>query len=242
MKTVNEVCRLAGISPRTLHYYDQKGLLPPAEISPSGYRLYNEESLSRLRTILLFKELDFSLKEIKDILDNPSFDRREALLQQRELLRCRKKRIEKLITLAESMIEKGDYEMDFSAFDKTEAKRLAEEAKQKWGKTAAYAEYEKNTEGKTDMQMNEKEAALMQQFSEIGKLKDFAPESEEAQAAAESLRQFVNKNFYNCTPEIFEGLGEVYIADDRFKANIDAAGGEGTAEFISRAIKAYCEK
>ena len=113
MKTVNEVCRLAGISPRTLHYYDQKGLLPPAEISPSGYRLYNEESLSRLRTILLFKELDFSLKEIKDILDNPSFDRREALLQQRELLRCRKKRIEKLIALAESMIEKGDYKMDF---------------------------------------------------------------------------------------------------------------------------------
>lgn len=242
MKTVNEVCRLAGISPRTLHYYDQKGLLPPAEISPSGYRLYNEESLSRLRTILLFKELDFSLKEIKDILDNPSFDRREALLQQRELLRCQKKRIEKLIALAESMIEKGDYKMDFSAFDKTEAKRLAEEAKQKWGKTAAYAEYEKNTEGKTDMQMNEKEAALMQQFSEIGKLKDFAPESEEAQAAAESLRQFISKNFYNCTPEIFEGLGEVYIADDRFKANIDAAGGEGTAEFISRAIKAYCEK
>lgn len=242
MKTVNEVCRLAGISPRTLHYYDQKGLLPPAEISPSGYRLYNEESLSRLRTILLFKELDFSLKEIKDILDNPSFDRREALLQQRELLRCRKKRIEKLIALAESMIEKGDYEMDFSAFDKTEAKRLAEEAKQKWGKTAAYAEYEKNTEGKTDMQMNEKEAALMRQFSEIGKFKDFAPESEEAQAAAESLRQFISKNFYNCTPEIFEGLGEVYIADDRFKANIDAAGGEGTAEFISRAIKAYCEK
>ena len=112
--------------------------------------------------------------------------------------------------------------MDFSAFDKTEAKRLAEEAKQKWGKTAAYAEYEKNTEGKTDMQMNEKEAALMQQFSEIGKLKDFAPESEEAQAAAESLRQVISKNF--------------------FKANIDAAGGEGTAEFISRAIKAYCEK
>lgn len=143
MKTVNEVCRLAGISPRTLHYYDQKGLLPPAEISPSGYRLYNEESLSRLRTILFFKELDFSLKEIKDILDNPSFDRREALLQQRELLRCRKKRIEKLIALAESMIEKGDYKMDFSAFDKTEAKRLAEEAKQKWGKTAAYAEYRK---------------------------------------------------------------------------------------------------
>lgn len=143
MKTVNEVCRLAGISSRTLHYYDQKGLLPPAEISPSGYRLYNEESLSRLRTILFFKELDFSLKEIKDILDNPSFDRREALLQQRELLRCRKKRIEKLIALAESMIEKGDYKMDFSAFDKTEAKRLAEEAKQKWGKTAAYAEYEK---------------------------------------------------------------------------------------------------
>ena len=242
MKTVNEVCRLAGISPRTLHYYDQKGLLPPAEISPSGYRLYNEESLSRLRTILLFKELDFSLKEIKDILDNPSFDRREALLQQRELLRCQKKRIEKLIALAESMIEKGDYKMDFSAFDKTEAKRLAEEAKQKWGKTAAYAEYEKNTEGKTDMQMNEKEAALMRQFSEIGKLKDFAPESEEAQAAAESLRRFISKNFYNCTPEIFEGLGEMYIADDRFKANIDAAGGEGTAEFISRAIKAYCEK
>lgn len=92
------------------------------------------------------------------------------------------------------------------------------------------------------MQMNEKEAALMRQFSEIGKLKDFAPESEEAQAAAESLRQFISKNFYNCTPEIFEGLGEMYIADDRFKANIDAVGGEGTAEFISRAIKAYCEK
>lgn len=242
LKTVNEVCKIFGVSPRTLHYYDEIGLLSPSAVTAAGYRLYDGEAIARLQSILLFRELEFPLKEIKRIIESPNFDKAEALNRQIELLRLRKKHIEGLISLAEK-IERNEAElMDFSAFDKTEIEKLEKEAKQKWGGTAAFAEYEQKTEGKNSMEKKDMAAALMQRFAEMGKIKHLPPDCAEAQSAVEALRGFISDNFYNCTLQILEGLGEMYAADERFTESIDAAGGEGTAAFVSHAIAAYCGK
>ena len=129
MKTVNEVSKISGISVRTLHYYDEIGLLLPSGVTASGYRLYDDKAMAKLQSILLFRELEFPLKEIKIILENPEFDKTEALLRQIEMLRMRKKHIDGLISLAEKIIDNEVNTMDFSAFDKTELESLANEAK-----------------------------------------------------------------------------------------------------------------
>ena len=117
MRTVNDVSRLTGVSIRTLQYYDRIGLLPPAQRTEAGYRLYDDTALERLQQILLFRELGFSLDEIKDILDSPGFDRGRALTQQIELLTLKKQRLEAMIALAREIREKGEKNMSFEAFD-----------------------------------------------------------------------------------------------------------------------------
>ena len=238
MKTVNEVSKISGISVRTLHYYDEIGLLSPSGVTASGYRLYDDKAMAKLQSILLFRELEFPLKEIKIILENPEFDKTEALLRQIEMLRMRKKHIDSLISLAERIIDNEVNTMDFSAFDKTELESLANEAKRKWGGTAAYQEYQKHEQDGTTGDP----ADLMKCFAELGKLKHLDPAATEAQAVIRELQQFITDHFYTCTPEILAGLGEMYVADDRFRKNIDKAGGEGTAEFVAKAIRAYCGK
>ena len=115
MMTVHEVSRLAGVSVRALHHYDAIGLLKPSRVTEAGYRLYDEDALSRLQEILLFRELEFPLGEIKRILDSPGYDRRQALCDQRELLKLKREKLTKLISLTENIL-KGDDSVNFSAF------------------------------------------------------------------------------------------------------------------------------
>lgn len=232
MKTVKEISRLTGISVRTLHYYDEINLLKPTQITDAGYRLYDDTALERLHSILLFKELRFPLKEIKAILDNPDFDQQAALKEQISFLELQKKRLDKIISSARNMIMKGAENMSFSAFDKTELEQYAEEAKQKWGHTDAYKEYEQKHSDSSD-----KTEQLMQIFTEIGKIKHLSPDSKEAQKLIKELQNFITENYYFCTDEILKGLGQIYISDERFRNNIDKAGGSGTAEFTAKAIK-----
>lgn len=232
MKTVKEISRLTGISVRTLHYYDEINLLKPTQITDAGYRLYDDTALERLHSILLFKELQFPLKEIKAILDNPDFDQQTALKEQISFLELQKKRLDKIISSARNMIMKGAENMSFSAFDKTELEQYAEEAKQKWGHTDAYKEYEQKHSDSSD-----KTEQLMQIFTEIGKIKHLSPDSKEAQNLMKELQNFITENYYFCTDEILKGLGQMYISDERFRNNIDKAGGSGTAEFTAKAIK-----
>ena len=241
MFTVNEVSKIAGISIRTLQYYDKIGLLPPSGFTDSGYRLYNEDSLERLQTILLFRELEFPLKEIKRIIENQDFDEEKALSQQIELLRLRREHIDSLISLAEKLINKEEKILDFSAFDKTKLKEYEAEAKEKWGKTSAFKEYEEKAEGHSDADNSSISGEMMEIFAEFGKI-GAAPESEEAQMLVKNLQDFITKNYYNCTDEILFGLGQMYVFDERFTENIDKAGGKGTAEFVSKAIAAHCGK
>lgn len=238
MKTVHEVSELTGVSVRALHHYDAVGLLKPTAVTEAGYRLYDDAAIARLQSILLFRELEFPLKSIKAILDSPEFDARAAMLEQIKLLELRREQIDRLILLARETIETGEINMDFSAFDKSEFERYAAEAKQKWGGTAQYAEYDKKPQGEKLAAAD----ALMAKFAEIGALRALSPDSAEAQSAVRELQSFITEHFYTCTDEVLAGLRLMYTADERFKSNIDSAGGSGTAEFIGKAIEIYCNK
>ena len=235
--TIHEVSCLAGVSVRTLHHYDAIGLLPPTKLTEAGYRLYDDTALARLQSILLFRELEFPLQTIRRILDDPSFDQAAALADQIKLLELRQEQLGRLISLARETLNTGVVPMKFDAFDKTELEQYAAEVKKKWGGTAAYQEYEHENDGTIG-----DPADLMACFAALGKLKHLDPAAPEVLAAIRELQKFITDHFYTCTPEILAGLGEMYTGDDRFRRNIDAAGGDGTAAFAGRAIQAYCEK
>ena len=135
MQTVNEVSKITGVSVRTLHHYDAIGLLKPTKVTEAGYRMYDDTAISRLQSILLFRELQFPLKEIKSILDSPNFDPTEALTKQIELLELQYKRIGNLISFAREIKEKEVTTMSFKVFDKREIEQYKAEAKAKWGDT-----------------------------------------------------------------------------------------------------------
>lgn len=236
MKTVKEVAQITGVSVRTLHHYDAIGLLKPARVTEAGYRLYDDGALARLQTVLLFRQLQFPLKEIKNILDSPNFDPIDALEAQIMLLQLQREHLDDLIRHARQIQKTGVIPMDFRAFDTTEVEKYAAEAKAKWGKTQAYQEFEQKAKG------SQPDAdAMMAIFAEIGANRHLEPASEAVQTLVAKLQQFITANYYTCTKQILRGLGQMYVADERFKANIDRAGGAGTAEFAAKAIEIYCK-
>lgn len=235
MRTVNEISKITGVSVRTLHHYDAIGLLKPTKVTDAGYRLYDDTAISRLQSILLFRELQFPLKDIKAILDSPAFDADEALSQQIRLLELQYRHIGELISFAREIQKKGVKQMDFHIFDNDETEQYKEEVKAKWGQTQAYNEYTQ----KRDRDYNKISDQLMSLFSEIGKLHALSPCDTKVQEKIRALQSFITKNYYNCTDEILKGLGQMYVCDERFKKNIDRDGGNGTAEFVSEAIKIY---
>ena len=241
---ISEVAKLTGITVRTLHYYDEVGLLKPSEITEAGYRLYSREDLEILQQILFFRELDFPLSQIKEIMNNPNYDKEEALIKQKELLIQQRQRIEGLIKLIEKRIE-GDNNMSFKEFDMNEIeenkKKYAKEVKERWGTSKAYEESEK----KTSSYNKEKWGDINQETSEIFKgfaeLRNSDPGSEEVQELVRRWQKYITDNFYTCTNEILSGLGLMYVEDERFKENLDK-NGEGTAKLMAEAIKIYCSK
>ena len=242
--SVKEFSCFTGVSVRTLHYYDEIGLLKPDFVySENGYRYYSDKATERMLEILFLKELDFPLKEIANILSSPDYDKKEAFRKQKKLLTIKKERLERLITALESA-EKGTTLMkkfDNSEFDKAKS-QYADKVKARWGNTEAYKESEEKAAKMSDA---EKQGALdgmnfiMTEFSDCMK-NGFPPESEAAQSLCKKLQQFITDNFYTCTKEILAGLGEMYVLDERFKQNIDQ-NGKGTAEFIRNALKVYCK-
>ena len=123
MKTVKEIAKLTGISARTLHYYDEIGLLKPTQKSEAGYRLYDEKALETLQQILFFREFDIPLKDIKTVIQNPSFDRNQILQMQRKMLVAKKERIERLIASIDDIL-KGESKMGFEIFNKSEIEEM----------------------------------------------------------------------------------------------------------------------
>lgn len=240
---IKEFAELTGVSVRTLHYYDEIGLLKPYSVDEqNGYRIYDENSLERMQEILFYRELDFPLKSISVILSSPDYDKQKALTEQKRLLTLKKERLERLINALDSAA-KGE-NMNMNVFDNSdfeaEKEKYAREAKEKWGKTAAYKEFEEKTSGRTaetQDKINSGMEALIAEFAEC--LNSGAkPDSSSAQALVKKWQNFITDNFYTCTKEILAGLGEMYSADERFMQNIDCHG-EGTARFMTDAIKVY---
>ena len=150
MMTVKEVSRLTGVSIRALQYYDRIGLFHPSGHTEAGYRLYDEADLETLQQILLFRELEFPLKDIRKIIRSPGFDRSKALDQQIGLLKLKKEHIENLIDLAERIKETEVGTLSFDAFDTGKLEKYAAQAKASWGATPAYQEYEKKSKNRTE--------------------------------------------------------------------------------------------
>lgn len=244
MKTVKEVSKTVGVSVRTLHYYDEIGLLSPKNTTEAGYRLYDDEDLSRLQQILFFKEMDFDLKTVKEIMDNPNYDKVDVLVKQRELLDLKKKRIDGLINLIDKNLE-GDVEMSFKEFNMNEIEELQEkfkeEVEERWGKTNAYKESVKKTSKYNKNDWKNIKVAGDDIFKEMAANMDKDPSSDEVQALIRKWQDHITKNFYSCTNDILLGLGEMYVMDERFTNNIDRFG-KGLSEFINKGIKYYCKK
>ena len=236
---IKAFAELTGVSVRTLHYYDEIGLLRPSYVEEqNGYRFYDEGSLERMQEILFYRELDFSLKSIAEILASPNYDKQKALAKQKRLLTLKKARLTRLIAALEQA-EKGEITM--SAFDNSEyeiaRQQYEDEAKQRWGGTAAYREWEQKAPA------SDAAAGLMAVFGEFAAVKaaGHTPDSDTAQRLVKMLQDYITANFYHCTEDILAGLGQMYVGDERFTNNIDSHG-EGTAEFVAEAIKIYCKK
>lgn len=242
---VREFAKLTGVSVRTLHFYDEIGLLKPSSVDEqNGYRFYDECSLTRMQEILFYRELDFPLKEIRMILSSPDYDKQNALKEQKRLLTLKKERLERLISALDGAM-KGEI-VNMNVFDNSEfeAKReeYAKEAKEKWGDTAAYEESAEKTADYSADKWEQVNSVMNDRIAEFAdcKRKGFAPDSKQAQALAKNWQDFITENYYTCTKEILASLGEMYVADQRFLKNIDRHG-DGTARFMSDAIKAYCK-
>ncbi|MCG7336667.1 MerR family transcriptional regulator [Sporosarcina sp. ACRSM] len=237
---VKEVAQLTGVSVRTLHHYDDIGLLTPDDTTEAGYRLYSDDNLATLQQILFFRELGFSLKKIKELLDSPSFDRQEALEMQRRMLIEERERLDRVIETIEKTIqhEKGEIimtnEEKFKGFDFSH-NPYEKEARDRWGDKAVDKANKKA--GQFGPELGEEMNRI---YFNLASLRHLDPASDEAQAGIAKWFEFLNK-MGEYSLEAFKGLGEMYVADERFTKNIDQFG-EGLAEFMCGAMGEYARR
>lgn len=237
--TVKQAAALSGVSVRTLHHYHKLGLLAPARVSEAGYRLYGEKELARLQQILLYKELDFSLGEIRGLLDCGRGARLDALEKQALLLELKRQRLGRLIDLTNRLL-KGECMMDFNAFDSSELDRkkeqYAQEAMARWGNTAEYAEYLHRTGCYGKEEWDKVYAGMGDIFKRFAACMDDGPASAGAQALVKEWRDFISENFYPCSDQVLQGLGQMYGADPRFVDTFEKTA-PGLGAFIAQAVK-----
>ncbi len=241
MKTVTDIAKITGVSVRTLHHYDAIGLLKPTGVTEAGYRLYDDAALERLYLILLFRELEFPLKEIQGILDAPDFDRNRILERQVELLKAKANHLQTLIHLANGIKLIGVKHLEFNNWNPKKIDEYQAQAETLYGKTEAWQEYTQKAKNRTKEQNKNINDKVMDFFVELGKIKHLSPDSMEAQTWVKELQTFFTENFYTCTPQILQGLGEMYAGGGSMTENIDAAGGKGTGAFALEAIRIYCK-
>ena len=244
--TVGEVARLAHVSVRTLHHYDEIGLLTPSGRTASGYRLYDPEDLQRLQQILFYRELEFGLDEIASMLADPGRTAEDHLRQQHRLLREQISRRHELLRALEKEMEARAMGLSLTPEEQFEifgtdkfGGEWAEEAEQRWGDTDAYRESQRRFAAYTTddwaTMKAESDAALraMRDLMQSGA----AADSVEAIALAEEHREFLNRWFYDCGYQMHRGLAEMYIADERFTATFDVVA-PGLAQYVHDAILA----
>ena len=232
--SIGQAARMLDVSVRTLRHYDEIGLVKPAEVGENGYRYYDREAMALLQQVLFYRELGLPLKENGPLLQAPETERRRALESHRHLLELKKQQLEGLLQLVDDTL--GGNHMTKPKITQAEIdaakEQYAAEAKERWGHTDAW----KQSQGKTP------NAAKMDEiFQGFAALLGTDPADRAVQAQVKTWQQFITDNLYPCTDEILAGLGQMYVCDERFTANLDKYG-EGTAKLMSDAIKIYCKK
>ncbi|MGW1057326.1 MerR family transcriptional regulator [Micromonospora rubida] len=243
--TVGEVAKAAGVTVRTLHHYDEIGLLSPSGRTPAGYRRYDDADLERLQLVRYYRELGFPLEEITTILDDPHADPEAHLRRQHELLTGRIGKFQEMVAAIELALEARRMSIRltpqerFEVFGDADPEAYAEEAERRWGDGEAYRESSRRTAGysKDDWLRNKAESedwgrrltALMDAGSPA--------DGPEAMALAEEHRQLISRWFYDCTYEIHTGLADMYVADERFTAYFENIR-PGLAAYVAEAIHA----
>jgi DNA-binding transcriptional MerR regulator len=245
---VKDMSDISGVSIRTLHHYEEIGLLKPDRINEAGYREYSEDDLARLQEILFFRELDFGLAEIKGLIESPGYRRDEALAAQKHLLALKIERLNRIIKTIDktAKAEHGGKKMKienlFDGLDAETQEEYTREAKERWGETDAYRESARKTAKYTKDDWDRIGAESADIYSKTADLmgSGLAPEHPDVQAQVQRWRDYITKNFYNCPPEMVRGLGEIYVADERFTKNIDKVR-PGLAAFLSKAMAYYAD-
>ncbi|WP_027964139.1 MerR family transcriptional regulator [Halalkalibacillus halophilus] len=231
----NEVAKVAGITVRTLHYYDEIGLLSVTKSNEAGYRNYTDQDIAKLQQILFFRALDFPLKQIKQIMEQPDYDRLKALEWQEELLNKEKKRIDEMLLTIHQTIEQEKAGVKMSNKERFEGFAFdsnphEEEARERWGDQAV-DEANKNVMRMTQDTQEEMNAI----YRELASIRHKDPKSTTSQRTIEKWYRFLNEQVTTYSIEAFQGLGMLYIQDERFQKNIDQFG-EGLAQFMSEAM------
>jgi DNA-binding transcriptional MerR regulator len=243
--TIKEIADLAGVTTRTLRYYDQIGLLEPADTGDNGYRYYDQGSLLRLQQILFFRELDVPLKDIYLIMSRPDFNLLRALEEHRASLEYRAQRLDKLIHTVDRTIAniKGDQFMTakdyFEGFDETQ---YEEETRQRWGNTPQYAESQKKwaSYAKEQKQAIKVEGGRLT-IRMVSDDPNASPDDPDVQAAIGEYHAYINKYFYTCDVEFLRNLADMWVEDPRFAINYERVR-EGGAEFVRQAIHIFCDR
>jgi DNA-binding transcriptional MerR regulator len=245
--TVHEVSSLAGVSVRTLHYYHEIGLLTPSSVRENGYREYTDVELARLQQILFFRELEFSLEKIKEVMSSPEYRPFEALVAQRRLLELKQKRITSLLdTLDKTIISmKGDGVMSnddkFSAFNDPTYQQYKDEAEKRWGLTDAYKQSMERVGKMSESDLKR----IKEESDDITKklaglfLKEVSPSDASVQEQID--RHYRNiSNFYDPGYAMYKGLGQMYVQDPRFRCTYDNYA-PGIADFMRDAMTVYAD-
>ena len=242
--TVGEVARLANVTIRTLHHYDEIGLVVP-ERSDSGYRIYGGPQIDRLQEVLFFRELGFSLEDITAIVGEPTYARESALLRQRKLLEAKTERLLAMLDAIDRAIqtdttgESMNYEEKLEVFGDFDPTEYEDEAKERWGDSDAYKQSVKRTSQYTKDDWLRNKAEVSEIYAAFVALMSngVPPASDQAAQVVERHRAHISEWYYDCSTEIHAGLGQMYVADARFTKNIDKHG-EGLAAYMSEAIAA----
>ncbi len=246
MYSIGEAAALFGVSVRTLRYYDRIGLLSPTKIGENGYRYYNAQAIDLLREIMFYRELDMPLSDIAVLMSNPGRDRLLALERHREVLLFRQKQLNGLLGLIDKTLEQEGIKLSKNKKPTTAAdleqmkKEYSAEVRERWGDTPEYAESQRRQAEKTPETELDEAKQADEIFAKFAAIRDTSPDSPQAAALVNLWQDFITQHYYPCSREILAGLAEMYVGDDRFRENLDRFG-EGTAQFMSDAIKCCCK-
>lgn len=244
--TVSQLAKMAGVSVRTLHHYDQIGLLEPPARTEAGYRLYGEPELLRLQQILFFKELDMPLDEVRQILDDPGFDQVTALEQHRRLLRQRMERLARLLKTIDRTIDRlveddmtlTDEEL-YAGFTKEQIERYNREAREMYDPALVEESHRRvRSMSRAQWQAVGEEGEAV--TTGLAALADREPGDAEVQVLIGRHHAWI-ENFYPCSAEMYRGLGQGYVDYPEFRAFYEKYR-PGLAEFMAAAMKVYADQ